>query len=210
MFQILVCIIFILYFVNIIYKVQKSSPQWQPNVDESTFHLKITKSSFKATVFQLFLIIECCCGTVINVISSDRDGEIYFMIGWVEENILIMQRIFVSCLRITFVLCALVLPFPCAQLAYVMQHHRFQIYFLLHHLKNINENFNCNNSEELIFNERYQRTIQQRLIFCIRRHTELLILGQRMTSNSGLFIFFFAITGGIVVISILMFVTLVS
>ncbi|XP_015840018.1 uncharacterized protein LOC107398952 [Tribolium castaneum] len=132
------------------------------------------------------------------------------MIGWVEENILIMQQMFIYCLRITFVVCALILPFPCAQICYILQHHRFQIYFLLHHLNHINSNYEDFNDDYLYCNKNYQITIRQRLVFCIKRHTDLLSLGQRMTPNSGIFIFLFAITGGFVMISILLFVTSVQ
>ncbi|CAH1378592.1 unnamed protein product, partial [Tenebrio molitor] len=125
---------------------------------------------------------------------------------WLENNVPENMRFFIALsMRTAFVLFYPIFQIPYIQISYGLQHQKFQIDFFLQHLKYINIDYEDFDDEDLIYNQKYQENIAQRLVFCVRRHVEFLTSGQRMCKQSGLFLFIFTVIACLFIISILMF-----
>jgi hypothetical protein len=175
-------------------------------VDATILNRKIAKQSFRMTTFSLFLIIISVSGGLLFAIPTQGDSEIYLTMTWLENNAPENMRYFIALsMRTAFVLFYPMFQIPYIQISYGLQHQKFQIDFFLQHLKYINIDYEDFDDEDLIYNQKYQENIAQRLVFCIRRHVEFLTSGQRMCKQSGLFLFIFTVIACLFVISILMF-----
>jgi hypothetical protein len=175
-------------------------------VDATILNRKIAKQSFRMTTFSLFLIIISVSGGLLFAIPTQGDSEIYLTMTWLENNAPENMRYFIALsMRTAFVLFYPIFQIPYIQISYGLQHQKFQIDFFLQHLKYINIDYEDFDDEDLIYNQKYQENIAQRLVFCIRRHVEFLTSGQRMCKQSGLFLFIFTVIACLFVISVLMF-----
>jgi hypothetical protein len=175
-------------------------------VDATILNRKIAKQSFRMTTFSLFLIIISVSGGLLFAIPTQGDSEIYLTMTWLENNAPENMRFFIALsMRTAFVLFYPIFQIPYIQISYGLQHQKFQIDFFLQHLKYINIDYEDFDDEDLIYNQKYQENIAQRLVFCIRRHVEFLTSGQRMCKQSGLFLFIFTVIACLFVISVLMF-----
>jgi hypothetical protein len=180
--------------------------QWQPNVDVAILDQKIAKQSSRLTTFALVLIIIRVSGGLLFAIPTQRDSEIYLTITWLENHAPENMRYFIALsMRTTFVLFYPIFQIPYIQLSYGLQHQKIQIDFFLLHLKNINIDYENFEEEELIYNQKYQENIAQRLVFCVRRHVEFLTLGKKMCKQNELILFIFTVIGCLLAISFLMF-----
>jgi Ca2+/Na+ antiporter len=202
----LITLCFIFYFVQFIYKLHDRYHQWQPNVDVAILDQKIAKQSSRLTTFALVLIIISVSGGLLFAIPTQRDSEIYLTITWLENHAPENMRYFIALsMRTTFVLFYPIFQIPYIQLSYGLQHQKIQIDFFLLHLKNINIDYENFEEEELIYNQKYQENIAQRLVFCVRRHVEFLTLGKKMCKQNELILFIFTVIGCLLAISFLMF-----
>jgi hypothetical protein len=175
-------------------------------VDATILNRKIAKQSFRMTTFSLFLIIISVSGGLLFAIPTQGDSEIYLTMTWLENNAPENMRFFIALsMRTAFVLFYPMFQIPYIQISYGLQHQKFQIDFFLQHLKYINIDYEDFDDEDLIYNQKYQENIAQRLVFCVRRHVEFLTSGQRMCKQSGLFLFIFTVIACLFVISVLMF-----
>jgi hypothetical protein len=175
-------------------------------VDATILNRKIAKQSFRMTTFSLFLIIISVSGGLLFAIPTQGDSEIYLTMTWLENNAPENMRFFIALsMRTAFVLFYPIFQIPYIQISYGLQHQKFQIDFFLQHLKCIDIDYEDFDDEDLIYNQKYQENIAQRLVFCIRRHVEFLTSGQRMCKQSGLFLFIFTVIACLFVISVLMF-----
>jgi hypothetical protein len=175
-------------------------------VDATILNRKIAKQSFRMTTFSLLLIIISVSGGLLFAIPTQQDSEIYLTMTWLENNVPENMRFFIALsMRTAFVLFYPIFQIPYIQISYGLQHQKFQIDFFLQHLKYINIDYEDFDDEDLIYNQKYQENIAQRLVFCVRRHVEFLTSGQRMCKQSGLFLFIFTVIACLFIISILMF-----
>jgi hypothetical protein len=175
-------------------------------VDATILNRKIAKQSFRMTTFSLFLIIISVSGGLLFAIPTQGDSEIYLTMTWLENNAPENMRFFIALsMRTAFVLFYPIFQIPYIQISYGLQHQKFQIDFFLQHLKYINIDYEDFDDEDLIYNQKYQENIAQRLVFCVRRHVEFLTLGKKMCKQNELILFIFTVIGCLLAISFLMF-----
>lgn len=209
--QILVCISYNFYFTTVIYQFDKKFPTWQTNINQAAVDLKISKKSFKAKLFYLTILVLALCGSFLYVVPSSSDDETDLQLFLVYKQVPHgLQKTLIWVRKISYVLGGYYLQVPICQMAYVMQSNRYRMYFLLHHLKNININYENINIHKLAFNINYQKVIKQRLIFCIKRHEEVIVLTKQCCKQAAVFIFLFTVAGSFLSASILLNVVLVS
>jgi hypothetical protein len=183
---------------------------WQRSTVSNTAEEKIAKESFLLTVFCLFLLALALIETFLFVIPTKDDADFFVALEWLQ-NIFpeeVKDQVF-FCTKIYFAIVFPLVELPCVQISYILQHHRFQIYFLLQDLEKIDVDYEDLAEDDLTFNRNYQRSIQRKLGFCIRRHIEILNFVKRMNKQTGVFFATFTVTGCLVMVSIFEFGLLV-
>jgi hypothetical protein len=206
----MVCIRFILNYAKFFYKNHEQCPKWQTNVNETTFERKITKQSLR-TMMSCFalLALSITCGVVFSI-PTECDYKLPFLhYVWIQKiSSDQIRNLFLACLRASINLAFPIMIIPYIQTVYALQHQRFRIYFLLHHLENID--MDTHNWEELIFSKKYHQNIRQRLTYCIRRHFEILHLAQEIRKQSSIFVLLFSVIGALIIVSSITFLLVVS
>lgn len=206
-----VCISFNLYLITVIYKRVDRNLCWQSTyVNQETINYDISKKSFGTNTY-FFAIFLLSCTSVLYTFVSAYDDKIDFDIMWIHRYVpsMLQNFLFVP-FKIFRLFAGYIVQVPICQMAYLMQHNRYRIIFLLHHIKNINTNYESFQLEKLLFDSSYQKVVKERLIFCINHHIDILTYMKESSKQASVFIFLFSVSGILLFISLLLNILLVS
>jgi hypothetical protein len=206
----MLCICFNLRFAGYFYEHFEQCPKWQTNANEITFARKMTKQSLRTLKFCFALVAFSITSGVVFSIPTESDNKLPFLLYVWIQNISSDQirNLFLICFRASFILAFPIMLMPYIQTVYALQHQRFRIYFLIDHLENID--VDSHNWKELVFSKKYQQNIRQMLTYCIRRHVEILLLAKEIGRRSRIFVLFFSVIGSLIIVSIFIFLLVVS
>jgi hypothetical protein len=204
--QLMVSISFILFYKNILYKYFQKVPKWKLDAVSKQDKSKIAKEALYVTLFCCLAIIVGVSTGVLYLIPSEEDHEIFFIMTWFEENLLEWADILSLFHRLSFPFASFLMQTPCIQLCYTLSHLQYQMKIFIRLVENLNTGYEDTDLDQLIFNEDHHKEIKRRLIFCIKRHTEIIVTGQNILRAGKLFVFLFSISGGVLGISMLMLI----
>nr|XP_015837953.1 PREDICTED: uncharacterized protein LOC107398430 [Tribolium castaneum] len=91
---------------------------------------------------------------------------------------------------------------PCIQICYMIKHTQYLVGILKSILENVHQGFD--NLDELVYDDKFHKEIKRRLVFSTKRHINLVLLGRKIVRDTGLFVFFFSISGAMLGISLMM------
>nr|XP_015832955.1 PREDICTED: uncharacterized protein LOC107397445 [Tribolium castaneum] len=141
------------------------------------------------------------CATVF-AIPTDDDTDFIFPIALMEEFIPEWKNFLLWCYRLAVFCFIVILTGPFFIVVYVIHNIRFQVLMFLHYLNNLNSGY----TQRTINDKKYQNVIKKRLQFCIKRHVHITSIINNNRKELYDFIVIFAVTGVLVLISVLIFV----
>ncbi|KAJ3644141.1 hypothetical protein Zmor_026813 [Zophobas morio] len=206
----LVCISFILYYNIILYDLRRVSPKWQFSVAKSIMKKTFCDECFYLTLFTLILLSLTVGGSIIFIIPTEQEHEIFFLYDWMGNHFVEGKSAVIILIKFSLIFLALILQIPYCQIAYSFQQQNFRFYSLIDHLESVNADFEDVSPSDLLFNQIYHQSIQERLEYCIKRHIELLNLFRESLKQSEVIIFLFSVAGALLLISVLLFILLVG
>ncbi|RZC33928.1 hypothetical protein BDFB_010061, partial [Asbolus verrucosus] len=120
----------------------------------------------------LFFVVNA---TLLILVPLATDSQTFFAIKCFEEYFPNHSKILSLIYKSTFVLTGYIVTVPALMFIYYTQHIKYQVIMLLEHVKYLTH-YDCDKEwEDLYYNVRYQKEITRRILFCIKRHTGLII-----------------------------------
>lgn len=171
------------------------------------YHEEVKKDANFVVSYLGFLTLLGFCCAVLYVIPSEDDKKIFFIMTWFEEHLSEWAETFSLFHRLTFLFVPFIMLAPCFQIAYLVKESQYQIIIYKNLLQSIHNGYE--NLEKLVDDINFQKEINRRLLFCIKRHIALVMLVRTLVTKGSIFVMLLSVTGGIIPISILMFVFLV-
>jgi hypothetical protein len=181
-------------------------PKWKLDVVGKE---EIEKEATYITVYCCLTILVGLCTAVLYVVPSEGDYETFFIMTWFEEHVLEWADVLSLLHRLSFPFASFLMQAPCLQMCYMLKHSQFQVKILMQYIDNLDSGYEDSDMEQLIFDENYQNEMERRLTFCIKRHIEIFVTCRKIVKAGSLFVFLFTTSGGLLGISILMYIVLV-
>ncbi|EFA01303.1 odorant receptor 284 [Tribolium castaneum] len=173
-------------------------------IDSASDEIKnqIKKTAFFVNFYTVVsLAVGVMCATVF-AIPTDDDTDFIFPIALMEEFIPEWKNFLLWCYRLAVFCFIVILTGPFFIVVYVIHNIRFQVLMFLHYLNNLNSGY----TQRTINDKKYQNVIKKRLQFCIKRHVHITSIINNNRKELYDFIVIFAVTGVLVLISVLIFV----
>jgi hypothetical protein len=183
--------------------------KWKLDLAGKQVKEEIEKEATCVTVYCCLTILVGLCTAVLYVVPSQGDYETFFIMTWFEEHVLEWADVLSLLHRLSFPFASFLMQAPCIQMCYMLKHSQFQVKILMQYIDNLDSGYEDSDMEQLIFNENYQNEMKRRLIFCIKRHIEIFVACRKIVKAGSLFVFLFTTSGGLLGISILMYIVLV-
>ncbi|EFA01417.1 odorant receptor 285 [Tribolium castaneum] len=164
------------------------------------------KNEIKTTAFIINIytgvtvVLGVFCSLLFSIPTED-DTDFIFSIALMDRFVPEWKSVLMWPYRFSLFPLAVILTTPCFVVIYVVHHARFQMLLLLHYLKNVNSG----HMTQSIGNARFQKEIRKRLKFCIKRHNHIITSLNQCRIDLYNLIIVFAVTGGLMLISILIF-----
>ncbi|XP_044253104.1 uncharacterized protein LOC123004052 [Tribolium madens] len=205
-FYVLVCLSFILYYINVMYKSFQKIPLWKFNTAGTAYEKRVKRDALYTKIYVVFIVITGFCAAVLYVIPTEEDHEIFFIMTWFEDNMLEWADILSLGHRLTFLFVSFLMQAPCLQICYLLKHGQYQVGIIKVLVENIH--FEFENLDEIDFNEKFHDEIRKRLVFCVKRHISLFVTCNAIAKQAGIFVFLFAVTGAMLGVSLMLFLFL--
>ncbi|RZB39213.1 uncharacterized protein BDFB_003498, partial [Asbolus verrucosus] len=109
--------------------------------------------------------------------------------------------------RSTYPLTCYVMIVPSYQLIYYTQHIKFQLMLLLEHVAAVTAFKEERNLEELFYDEDYQKQIHEKIKFCVKRHTDFIVIHKNKLPEMSNLIVAFSLCGCLLLIGIALFLS---
>jgi hypothetical protein len=137
---------------------------------------KIKKEAMRTSIIVIVNSVIALLAAVLFFLPAENDEELFFALYLFKRWFPVYGFVLSWMYRSMFFVVSYVLITPIHEFIYIVQHAKFQFFLFLHHVKNITDVIEYNNVSDhnLLINEDFQRTIAQRLKFCVKRHVELL------------------------------------
>ncbi|EEZ97785.1 odorant receptor 305 [Tribolium castaneum] len=178
---------------------------WQLNTSSPKLTKQVRREAFFTNLVGIVAsILAILSATAIGLPSGDKKDFMFFLAIY-ESFTPIWKRLVLWNHTFDIAFVALVAIAPCYNVIYLLTHVRLQCLMLLHHVRNLNCDYKFSNLFDLFHDDKYQRTIEERLKFCIIRHSILLSILNKVRNELQHFIVIFATTGAVLFISIAVF-----
>ncbi|XP_044264019.1 uncharacterized protein LOC123010898 [Tribolium madens] len=202
-FHVLVCVIFIWHHINVTHKLFAKIPRWSYNTIGKIYNSKVKRNALYTNMFVAFITLAGFGCAVLYAIPTDKDEEIFFILSWFEENMLEWADIFSLGHRLSFLFVSVIMQAPSIQICYIVKQTQYQLGIVKIILENIHQGFD--NLDTLILDDNFQKEMKKRLVFCVERHINLVIIGKNLVKEAGVFVFLLAVTGAMWGVSLMMF-----
>jgi hypothetical protein len=151
---------------------------WASDSAGEEINQKIQQESKYISALLLFNMILTFLAALFHFIPVENDDEVFFAFmlfsKWFPKYGVLLNWFY----RSTFFVLAFVMITPIHQFIYVIEQIKFQIFLLASYMRIVTDlpeqNTNNINDCDLLKNSDYQRKVEQRIKFCVKRHVELL------------------------------------
>jgi hypothetical protein len=139
-------------------------------------HQEIQQESKYISALLLFNMILTFLAALFHFIPVENDEEVFFAFmlfqKWFPKYGVVLNWLY----RSTFFVMAFVMITSIHQFIYAIEQIKFQIFLLVFYIRLVTDlhEYNDTNDCDLLKNTDYQRKVEQRIKFCIKRHVELL------------------------------------
>nr|XP_015837951.1 PREDICTED: uncharacterized protein LOC103314752 isoform X2 [Tribolium castaneum] len=202
-FHVLVCLLFILHYINVTDKNFQNIPRWSYTTIGRTYDNEVKKNALYTYILVACIVMAGFGSSVLYAIPTEKDNEIFFIMTWFEDNLLEWADILSLCHRMSFLFVSVIMQAPCLQICYMIKHTQYQVGILKSILENIHQGFD--NLDELVYDDNFHKEIKKRLVFCIKRHINITLVGRKMVRDTGIFVLFLSISGAMLGVSLMMF-----
>nr|XP_008199790.2 PREDICTED: uncharacterized protein LOC103314750 [Tribolium castaneum] len=202
-FHAFICLCFILHYIHVTDKLFENVPRWSYTTIGKKYDNEVKRNALYTNILVACIAIAGFGSGVLYAMPTEKDNEIFFIMTWFEDNLLEWADILSLCHRMSFIFVSVIMQAPCIQICYTIKHSQYQLGILKSILENIHQGFD--NLDELVYDDNFHKEIKKRLVFCIKRHINLILVGRKMVRDTGIFVPFLSISGGMLGISLMMF-----
>jgi hypothetical protein len=156
----------------LIQKTPTSVELWAEDSCGKEVFMKIKKHTFYIKVYAITHAFIGTFNAVLFVYPREQDTNNFLFFKFFHDNLYSYRHILGVPLRLIMAIDLYTMITLGLHLVYITQHMKFQMLLLNNCLEEISKEYDVED-KYLFYNDNYQKTIKQRLHFCIKRHMEL-------------------------------------
>jgi hypothetical protein len=147
---------------------------WSEDSGSRETFLRIKRDARRATIYTIFNTVLSIATGVTIVFPNEYEIHYHYLLKVLAEqtppNFISQSLYYVY--KINFVFLFFVMTVNSIRILYVGRQIKFQSYLILEHLGNISEGYDIDDLN-IFYNEEYQKEVNNKLKFCIRRHKHI-------------------------------------